>query len=122
MARADGMKAGYRESSSQPLGDYEGEPLLNRPWDAPIGKPETPEEVARCILVDLWKGYDASDPIKGTETLDELVAGLAGLLVWNRREGARTLYAVHKVKAASYPTTHEVHEDALRLIGEKLHK
>ncbi len=122
MARADRMNARYRENSSQPLGDYEGESLLNRPWDAPIGKPESPEDVARSILVDIWKGNDAAEPIRGTETLDQLVAGLAGILVWNRGDGTRTLYAVHKVKVLHYPTTQTVHEEALRLIGEKLRK
>ena len=37
MARADGMMVKYRENSGQPLIDYQGDPLLNRTWDAPLG-------------------------------------------------------------------------------------
>jgi hypothetical protein len=123
MACADGKPMRHKPPRNEaPVHNFEGAPFLSRAGKLPLAAPSTRESVAKSILVDLCKGHDPDDPLSESSSLDELVQSLAGILtlMGQRKNKERTLYCFHKMP--ENPTEHDVHKDALTIIGENLLK
>jgi hypothetical protein len=123
MARADGKGMKFKTPKNEAtVDDYEGKPLLQPKRKSPVGAPETPEYVARSILLDLCEGQSVRDSGAQSTTLNELVQRLAGVLIANSRgeNKKRTLYCLHKMPI--YPAEQSVHEKALKLVRDELDK